>query len=92
MSSSQQFELSGSYVPVSQRSVETRSVFISRTYNHLMGAIVAFTLFEVWLFSSGLAEPIAQAMLSGSFAASLELFASVALMFGYVLRLFMSRD
>jgi FtsH-binding integral membrane protein len=66
MSNSQQFELPGSYVPVSQRSVETRSVFISRTYNHLMGAIVAFTLFEVWLFTSGLAEPIAQAMLSGS--------------------------
>ncbi len=66
MSNPQQFELPGSYVPVSQRSVETRSVFISRTYNHLMGAIVAFTLFEVWLFTSGLAEPIAQALMSGS--------------------------
>jgi FtsH-binding integral membrane protein len=66
MSNPQQLELPGSYVPVSERSVETRSVFINRTYNHLMGAIVAFTLFEVWLFSSGLAEPIAQAMMSGS--------------------------
>ena len=66
MSNPQQFELPGNYIPVSQQSVETRSVFISRTYNHLMGAIVAFTLFEVWLFTSGLAEPIAQAMLSGS--------------------------
>jgi FtsH-binding integral membrane protein len=66
MSNTQQFELPGNYIPVSQRSVETRAVFISRTYNHLMGAIVGFTLFEVWLFTSGLAEPIAQAMLSGS--------------------------
>ncbi len=65
MSNPQPFELPGSYVPVAQRSVETRSTFINRTYNHLMGAIVGFTLFEVWLFSSGLAEPIANAM-SGS--------------------------
>lgn len=65
MSNPQQFELPGTYVPVSQQSVETRSTFINRTYNHLMGAIVGFTLFEVWLFSSGLAEPIARA-LSGS--------------------------
>ncbi len=65
MRNPQQFELPGSYVPVAQRSVETRSTFINRTYNHLMGAIVGFTLFEVWLFSSGLAEPIANAM-SGS--------------------------
>jgi hypothetical protein len=31
-----------------------------------MGAIVAFTLIEVWLFSSGLAEPIATAMMGTS--------------------------
>jgi FtsH-binding integral membrane protein len=31
-----------------------------------MGAIVAFTLFEVWIFTSGLAEPIAAAMMRGS--------------------------
>jgi len=63
---SSQFELPQGYVPVSQRGVDTRSAFITRTYNHLMGAIVGFTLFEVWLFTSGLAEPIARAMLSGS--------------------------
>lgn len=54
------------YVPVGQRDVSTRSQFITRTYNHLMGAIVGFTLFEIWLFTSGLAEPIAQTMLGGS--------------------------
>ena len=63
---SSQFELSHDYVPVSQRGVDTRAAFITRTYNHLMGAIVAFTLLEVWLFTSGLAEPIAAAMTSGS--------------------------
>jgi FtsH-binding integral membrane protein len=63
---SSQFELSHDYVPVSQRGVDTRAAFITRTYNHLMGAIVAFTLLEVWLFTSGLAEPIAVAMTSGS--------------------------
>jgi hypothetical protein len=63
---SSQFELPHDYVPVSQRGVDTRAAFITRTYNHLMGAIVAFTLLEVWLFTSGLAEPIASAMMSGS--------------------------
>jgi FtsH-binding integral membrane protein len=61
-----QFELPHDFVPVSQRGVDTRAAFITRTYNHLMGAIVGFTLLEVWLFSSGLAEPIANAMLGGS--------------------------
>lgn len=45
-------------------SVEARAAFISRTYAHLFGSIAAFTLFEVFLFSSGLAERIAVAMLS----------------------------
>ena len=63
---SERFELRGDYVPVAQRDVASRSAFITRTYNHLMGAIVAFTLFEVWLFSSGLAQPIASALMSGS--------------------------
>ncbi|HSM05804.1 MAG TPA: Bax inhibitor-1 family protein [Longimicrobiales bacterium] len=44
--------------------VTERAVFIVRTYGHLFGAIVGFTLLEVFLFRSGLAEPIAQALLS----------------------------
>jgi len=44
--------------------VTERAVFIARTYSHLFGAIVGFTLLEVFLFRSGLAEPIAQALLS----------------------------
>ena len=61
---SEQYSVARDYVPVGERSTETRAAFISKTYNHLMGAIVAFTALEMWLF------------------------ASVALMFWYVLRIF----
>lgn len=63
---SQGFEVSSRPIPIGQSDTATRSEFISRTYNHLMAAIVGFTLFEVWLFTSGLAEPIAQTLLGGS--------------------------
>ncbi len=43
-------------------SVEARARFITRTYNHLFGAIVAFTALEIALFTSGLAEVIVSAM------------------------------
>jgi FtsH-binding integral membrane protein len=43
--------------------VDRRSQFIVRTYNHLFGAIVAFTAIEFGLFTSGVAESIARAML-----------------------------
>jgi FtsH-binding integral membrane protein len=49
--------------PVSQASAETRSAFIWRTYNHVALAILAFVGIESWLFSSGLAAQMAQAML-----------------------------
>ena len=53
-------------IPVSERPVEARSAFISRTYNHLMGAIVLFTLIEVYFFTTGIAERIAAPMLGGN--------------------------
>jgi len=40
-----------------------RAAFIARTYAHLFGAIVTFTLLEVFFFASGLAESIARAFL-----------------------------
>ena len=40
--------------PVALRSAHVRATFISRTYAHLMGAMVAFTLLEVLLFSTSL--------------------------------------
>ena len=46
--------------------VDARSVFITRTYNHLFGAIVAFTLIEFALFKSGIAATLAQKMLGVS--------------------------
>jgi uncharacterized protein len=45
---------------------DARASFITRTYVHLYGAIVAFTLFEAFLFTTGLALPIARAFLSVS--------------------------
>ena len=38
--------------------------FITKSYVHLLGCIVAFILIELWLFRSGFAEPIAKALLS----------------------------
>jgi uncharacterized protein len=49
-----------------RNTVDTRARFISRTYNHLFGAIVAFAAIEFALFATGLAVPIARAMLSVS--------------------------
>ena len=45
---------------------DARATFITRTYVHLYGAIVGFTLFEALLFMSGLAMPLARAFLSVS--------------------------
>ena len=43
-----------------------RAAFITRTYMHLLGAVLAFTCIEWFLFSSGIAWTMAQAMLSTS--------------------------
>jgi hypothetical protein len=51
-------------MPVEAIGVNARARFIIRTYNHLFGAILGFVLLEYMLFTSGLAEPIARAMLS----------------------------
>lgn len=53
-----------SAIPVAHASVDERADFITRTYLHLFGAMIGFTLIEVYLFMSGIAEPIASAMLS----------------------------
>ena len=60
------YEMSSGYVPVGQSSVQTRADFITRTYNHLMGSILLFTLIEIWFFTTGMAETIASAMMGGS--------------------------
>jgi FtsH-binding integral membrane protein len=63
---SSEFQISQAYQPVAAIGVDARASFINRTYNHLMGAIVLFTLIEVGLFQSGLAKSIAQVLLGGS--------------------------
>jgi FtsH-binding integral membrane protein len=52
-----------SYTPVSELSAESRSDFIWRTYGHVAAAILLFAGIETYLFSSGLAEPLAQTLL-----------------------------
>ncbi len=56
----------GDDVARSTTGVSTRAEFITRTYTHLLGAIVLFLAIEVWLFQSGLADTIARAMLGTS--------------------------
>jgi FtsH-binding integral membrane protein len=53
-------------IPVAELDDQSRGRFVSRTYAHLFGAILAFTLIEVMLFKLGFAEPIARAMLGTS--------------------------
>jgi hypothetical protein len=60
------YTLRRSAVPAASLGVEARGTFIVRTYQHLLGAIVAFTAIEVYLFKSGLAESIARAFLGTS--------------------------
>lgn len=48
----------------SAQTVDARSRFIVRTYNHLFGALALFTLIEIGLFKSGLADGIAMSLMS----------------------------
>ena len=52
--------------PVALRSEDVRAEFITKTYLHLFGAIVAFTVLEAFYFMTGLALPIAMALLGTS--------------------------
>jgi len=52
--------------PVIQLGESSRGRFISRTYNHLFGAIVGFVLIEMFFFKTGMAETMATAMLGTS--------------------------
>ena len=46
------------------QAVDARARFIVRTYNHLFGALALFTLGEIGLFKSGIADGIAMTLLS----------------------------
>jgi FtsH-binding integral membrane protein len=64
--------------PVALRSEEVRAQFITRTYLHLLGAILAFTLLEMGYFATGLAVPIAMALLGTSWLLVLGAFVVVS--------------
>ena len=52
--------------PVAALGDDARQAFLVRTYAHLLGAILLFALIEVFFFTSGLAAPMAEAMLGTS--------------------------
>jgi hypothetical protein len=52
--------------PAATLGVSARSRFLARTYLHLYGVVVAFTLIEALLFVSGLARAVALTMLGSS--------------------------
>jgi FtsH-binding integral membrane protein len=53
-------------IAVAELDVNSRGRFISRTYSHLFCAITAFTLIEIFLFKTDMAEKIARALLGTS--------------------------
>lgn len=58
--------MNSSHVPHSApttQTIDSRSRFLVQTYGHLFGAIIGFTLLQVYLFQSGLAYTIAQTLL-----------------------------
>ncbi len=57
---------------------DARSVFIARTYGHLLGAMVAFVALEAFLFQSGAMEAIARAVSGVSWLLVLGAFILVA--------------
>ena len=46
------------YVPVATRDETTRADFVVQVYQHLVGAVVAFIVFEALLINLGVAEGI----------------------------------
>ena len=60
-------ELPVGVLPVSDAEVSTRAGFITRTYSHLLGAILAFAGLEVALFKTGIADRIIEPMVNAWF-------------------------
>ena len=50
----------------SKKSIAERSQFFGRVYGHLLAAVLAVVAIEIFMFRSGLAEPIGKKMLSVS--------------------------
>jgi FtsH-binding integral membrane protein len=55
----------GSNAAFPRTGIDSRAEFITRTYTHVVGGILAFILVEMGLFESGLADSITRYMLSG---------------------------
>jgi len=55
-------QYSSQHIPVALLETSRRTRFIMRTYAHLLAAMIGFTLIEVFLFRSGLAQQILRIM------------------------------
>ncbi len=66
MSYARESELTLDPRPVAETDVKTRSMFIIKTYNHLLGAIGAFAGLEILFFKTGMADSIMQALVGTS--------------------------
>lgn len=64
--------------PVAALGDSARASFLVRTYTHLLGAILLFAAIEIFFFTSGLAYPMAQAMLGTSWLLVLGGFVAVS--------------
>jgi uncharacterized protein len=51
--------------PAGAQPLAVRATFLKQTYGHLLGAIMAFVIFELLLFRLGVAESITRAMVGG---------------------------
>jgi FtsH-binding integral membrane protein len=71
---------SQAHAPVIELDENSRGRFIARTYNHLFAAIGAFVLIEIFLFKTGMALPMANAMTSVSWLLVLGAFMVVSWM------------
>ena len=58
--------MSTPYQPVALLEADARGAFLVRVYQHLLGAVVAFVLFETLLFNTGAAEKLYDLTLGGN--------------------------
>ncbi len=60
---SSNMERTGAYAPTGIGIPAERSAFLTKTYNHLFGAILLFVALQVLYFKTGIAATLAQVLL-----------------------------
>lgn len=60
----EQVSMQNAVTPSAPPALGDRALFLVRTYTHLLGAVIAFVVLELFYFATGLAEAIAEPLLS----------------------------